>query len=291
MTEQIDKITKHRLATSWISTVLSITLVLFMIGLLGVILINAQRISKETRENISFEIMLLPDTKEGDIMELQKRLEAQPYVKSSRFISKEEATEETIKMLGHDFREIVGDILPPSILLKIHSEYTSINSLQKIEKELQLESNVTDIQYQRSYVENINQNLYKISLVMLIVSGVLLIIAISLINNTIRLSIYSKRFIIRSMLLVGAKRSTIQKPFIFKGIMQGLWGSIFSIILLSGVIYLAYTRVPGLIDLNDPMQYLIVFGIVTLIGVFFTWLSTFFAVRKYIKMKIDKLYF
>lgn len=291
MAEQIDKITKHRLATSWISTVLSITLVLFMIGLLGVILINAQRISKETRENISFEIMLLPDTKEGDIMELQKRLEAQPYVKSSRFISKEEATEETIKMLGHDFREIVGDILPPSILLKIHSEYTSVDSLQKIEKELQLESNVTDIQYQRSYVENINQNLYKISLVMLIVSGVLLIIAISLINNTIRLSIYSKRFIIRSMLLVGAKRSTIQKPFIFKGIMQGLWGSIFSIILLSGVIYLAYTRVPGLIDLNDPKQYLIVFGIVTLIGIFFTWLSTFFAVRKYIKMKIDKLYF
>ncbi|MDD3280535.1 MAG: permease-like cell division protein FtsX [Bacteroidales bacterium] len=291
MAEQIDKITKHRLATSWISTVLSITLVLFMIGLLGVILINAQRISKETRENISFEIMLLPDTKEGDIMELQKRLEAQPYVKSSRFISKEEATEETIKMLGHDFREIVGDILPPSILLKIHSEYTSVDSLQKIEKELQLESNVTDIQYQRSYVENINQNLYKISLVMLIVSGVLLIIAISLINNTIRLSIYSKRFIIRSMLLVGAKRSTIQKPFIFKGIMQGLWGSIFSLILLSGVIYLAYTRVPGLIDLNDPKQYLYIFGIVTIIGIFFTWLSTFFAVRKYIKLKIDKLYF
>jgi uncharacterized membrane protein len=200
MTEQIDKITKYRLASSWISTVLSITLVLFMIGLLGVIIINAQRISEETRENISFEIMLLPDTKQGDILAFQKRLEAEPYVKSARFISKEEATQETINMLGHDFREIVGDILPPSILLKIHSQYTSIDSLEKIEKAIHLEPNVTDIQYQRTYVENINENIYKISLIMLIISAVFLIIAITLINNTIRLSIYSKRFLIKSML-------------------------------------------------------------------------------------------
>lgn len=291
MTEQIDKITKYRLASSWISTVLSITLVLFMIGLLGVIIINAQRISEETRENISFEIMLLPDTKQGDILAFQKRLEAEPYVKSARFISKEEATKETIDMLGHDFRNIVGDILPPSILLKIHSQYTSIDSLQKIEKALQLEPNVTDIQYQRTYVENINENIYKISLIMLIISGVFLIIAITLINNTIRLSIYSKRFIIKSMLLVGAKRITIQKPFIFKGIMQGIWGAIFSVVLLCGVIYLGYTRVPGLIDISEPDYYLILFGLVTIIGILFTWLSTYFSVRKYIKMKIDKLYF
>jgi cell division transport system permease protein len=291
MTDKIDKITKHRLASSWISTVLSITLVLFMIGLLGVILINAQRISKETRENISFEIMLLPDTKQGDILAFQKRLEAEPYVKSARFISKEEATKENIDMLGHDFRNIVGDILPPSILLKIHSQYTSIDSLQKIEKALQLEPNVTDIQYQRTYVENINENIYKISLIMLIISGVFLIIAITLINNTIRLSIYSKRFIIKSMLLVGAKRITIQKPFIFKGIMQGIWGAIFSVVLLCGVIYLGYTRVPGLIDISEPDYYLILFGLVTIIGILFTWLSTYFSVRKYIKLKIDKLYF
>ena len=281
MTEQIDKITKHRLASSWISTVLSITLVLFMIGLLGVILINAQRISKETRENISFEIMLLPDTKQGDILAFQKRLEAEPYVKSARFISKEEATKETIDMLGHDFRNIVGDILPPSILLKIHSQYTSIDSLQKIEKTLQLEPNVTDIQYQRTYVENINENIYKISLIMLIISGVFLIIAITLINNTIRLSIYSKRFIIKSMLLVGAKRITIQKPFIFKGIMQGIWGAIFSVVLLCGVIYLGYTRF-GLIDISEPITICIIW-LVTIIGILFTCLSTYFSSGKYIK--------
>jgi len=126
---------------------------------------------------------------------------------------------------------------------------------------------------------------------MLIISGVFLIIAITLINNTIRLSIYSKRFIIKSMLLVGAKRITIQKPFIFKGIMQGIWGAIFSVVLLCGVIYLGYTRVPGLIDISEPDYYLILFGLVTIIGILFTWLSTYFSVRKYIKMKIDKLYF
>ncbi len=218
-------------------------------------------------------------------------MEAEPYVKSARFISKEEATQETINMLGHDFREIVGDILPPSILLKIHSQYTSIDSLEKIEKAIHLEPNVTDIQYQRTYVENINENIYKISLIMLIISAVFLIIAITLINNTIRLSIYSKRFLIKSMLLVGAKRMTIQKPFIFKGIMQGIWASIFAILILGGVIYVAYTRIPGLIEINEPLYYGYLFGILILIGVFFTWLSTFFSVRKYIKMKIDKLYF
>ncbi len=291
MAEPEDKITKNRVATSWISSVLSITLVLFMIGLLGIILINGRKISEETRENISFEIMLAPDTKQADIMEFQKILESKPYVKSTQYISKEEATQETIDMLGHDFREVVGDILPPSIVLKIHSKYTSVDSLQKIEKTLQLEKNVTDIQYQRSYVENINQNLAKISLIMLIMSAVLLLIAISLINNTIRLSIYAKRFIIRSMLLVGAKRTTIQKPFIFKGIMQGIWGAIFAILFLSGIIYVAYSRFPGLINLDEPILYIYLFGIITCIGVLFTWISTFFAVRKYIKMRIDKLYF
>lgn len=291
MAEPEDKITKNRVAASWISSVLSITLVLFMVGLLGIILINGRKISEETRENISFEIMLAPDTKQADIMEFQKILESKPYVKSTQYISKEEATQETIDMLGHDFREVVGDILPPSIVLKIHSKYTSVDSLQKIEKVLQLEKNVTDIQYQRSYVENINQNLAKISLIMLIMSAVLLLIAISLINNTIRLSIYAKRFIIRSMLLVGAKRTTIQKPFIFKGIMQGIWGAIFAILFLSGIIYLAYSRFPGLINLDEPILYIYLFGIVICIGVLFTWTSTFFAVRKYIKMKIDKLYF
>ena len=194
-------------------------------------------------------------------------------------------------MLGHDFRDIVGDIIPPSFQLKINADYTGIDSLLMIEKELNLLENVSDVNYQKSYVNNINENLNSISLILLIVSGVLLIIAIALIGNTIRLAIYSKRFIIKSMLLVGAKRSTIYNPFIFSGIMQGLWGAILAIITLSGLLYLAYTRSGmEIISYDNPTYYAILFGILLCIGIFITWMATWISVHKYIKMKIDKLY-
>jgi len=293
MAENADKITKHRLTSSKISTVISIALVLYIIGLLGIVLFNANRISENVRENIGFEVMLSSDITDGELSHLQKELGTFPYVKELRYVSQQEATEETIEILGHDFREIVGNVIPASIQLKIHSEYTSLDSLQKIEKSLYLVEHITDVNYQKGYVSNINENLYKISLILIIVSAILLIISIALISNTIRLSIYSKRFIIRSMLLVGAKRKTIYSPFISTGIIQGLWGGIIAVALLCGTLYLAYTNpmFSQIIDFTQPQWYLYLFGIVILFGVFITWLSTFFSVRKYIKIKLDKLYF
>lgn len=293
MAGNVDKITKTRLTSSKITTVISISLVLYIIGLLGVVLINASRISENVRENIGFEIMLSSDITEGELSDLEKELEMFPYVKSMQYISKEEATEETIEMLGHDFREIVGNIIPASIQLKINSEYTSLDSLQKIEKALYLMPHITDVNYQKNYVTNINENLYKISMILLIISAILLIISIALISNTIRLSIYSKRFIIRSMLLVGAKRRTIYDPFISTGILQGLWGGIIAILLLCGTLYLAYTNptFSQIIDFTHPQWYIYLFGIIVLLGILITWVSTFFSVRKYIKIKLDKLYF
>ena len=288
-----DKITKHRLTSSKISTAISISLVLYIIGLLGIVLINASRISENVRENIGFEIMLSSDIKEGELSNLQKELGLLPYIKSMRYVSKEEATAETIEILGTDFREIVGNIIPPSIQLKINSEYTSLDSLEKIEKSLFLMPHITDVNYQKNYVSNINENLYKISMILLIISAILLIISIALINNTIRLSIYSKRFIIRSMLLVGAKRRTIYDPFIFTGIMQGLWGAIIAISILCGTLYLAYINntFSQIIDFSQPQWYIYLFGFIVFIGIFITWISTFLSVRKYIKIKLDKLYF
>ena len=288
-----DKITKHRLTSSKISTAISISLVLYIIGLLGIVLINANRISENVRENIGFEIMLSSEIKDGELSNLQKELGLLPYIKSMRYVSKEEATTETIEILGHDFREIVGNIIPPSIQLKINSEYTSLDSLQKIEKALFLMPNIKDVNYQKNYVNNINENLYRISMALLIISAILLIISIALINNTIRLSIYAKRFIIRSMLLVGAKRKTIYGPFIFTGIMQGLWGATIAILLLCGTLYLAYTNhtFSQIIDFTQPQLYLYLFGGIVVMGIFITWISTFLSVRKYIKIKLDKLYF
>ncbi|MDR0368458.1 MAG: permease-like cell division protein FtsX [Bacteroidales bacterium] len=293
MSKNVDHITKTRLTSSKVSTVISISLVLYITGLLGIVWINARSISANVRENIGFEIMLSSTVSERELSDLQKKLLTLPYVKEIHYVSKEEATQETIEILGHDFREIVGNILPASIQLKIHSEYTSLDSLQKIEKSLYLmEDFITNVHYQKSYVNNINENLYKIGLVLVIVSGILLIIAIALISNTIRLSIYSKRFIIRSMLLVGAKKSTIYAPFIITGIVQGLWGSIIALLLLSGMLYLGYTgpTFSQIIDFTQPMRYIYLFIFIVIFGIFITWVSTFFSVGKYIKIKLDKLY-
>jgi cell division transport system permease protein len=260
---------------------------------LGIVLINANQISEKVRENIGFEVMLSSDITQGELSDLQKDIAMLPYVKSLRYISKEEATLETIEVLGHDFREVLGNIIPPSMQLKINSAYTSLDSLQKIEKALYLIPFITDVNYQKNYVSNINENLYKISMALLIISAILLIISVALISNTIRLSIYSKRFVIRSMLLVGAKRRTIYAPFVSTGFIQGLWGAIIAILLLTGTLYIAYTNpvFSQIIDFTYPLWYISLFGTILFIGIFITWVSTFFSVRKYIKIKLDKLYF
>ncbi|MBO4773274.1 MAG: permease-like cell division protein FtsX [Bacteroidales bacterium] len=297
MNEQQQPITKKRLTSAWISTVLSISLVLIMIGLLGIILINARRITNETKENIDFEVILQPDIETGDILSIRKEIEAMKEVKSTIFVSKEQAAKETIELLGHDFRDVVGDILPPSIILKIKSDYTDNKHLQQLEKQLQMDQRVYDVQYQRTYVENINHNLSTISMVLIGISCILLFIAISLLVNTMRLSIYANRFLIRSMLYVGAKRSTIRRPFIAKGIWQGIWGALLAMAVLTGGICLGHSYTPSgnftLIATDNETigYYTLLYGILLALGLLFTWLATSLAVRKYIRMKLDNLYF
>ena len=297
MNEQQQPVSKKRLTSAWISTVMSISLVLIMVGLLGVILINARRITDETKENIDFEVILQPDIETGEILAMQKEIEAMEQVKSTTFISKEQAAKETIELLGHDFREVVGDILPPSIMLKIKSDYTSTEQLQQLEKKLQMDQRVYDVQYQRTYVENIQRNLSTISIVLIGISCILLFIAISLLVNTMRLSIYANRFLIRSMLYVGAKRSTIRRPFIAKGIWQGAWGALLAMLILSAGIWMGSSHSPAggmtliATDSQSMREYAMLYLTLLGLGILFTWLATSMAVRKYIRMKLDKLYF
>ena len=297
MNEPQQPITKKRLTSAWISTVLSISLVLIMIGLLGVILINTQRITNETKENIDFEVILQPDIETSDILAIRKEIEAMKEVKSTVFVSKEQAAKETIELLGHDFRDVVGDILPPSIILKIKSDYTDTKHLQQLEKQLQMDQRVYDVQYQRTYVENINRNLSTVSMVLIGISCILLFIAISLLVNTMRLSIYANRFLIRSMLYVGAKRSTIRRPFIAKGIWQGIWGALLAMAVLTGGICLGHSYSPSgsftlvATDSQTIRYYALLYLILLFLGLLFTWLATSQAVRKYIRMKLDNLYF
>jgi cell division transport system permease protein len=283
---------RRRLQTAYISTVISISLVLFMMGLLGLIILKAHRVSEVVKENISLEVIMKETSREADILELKKSLDASEYVKSTKYITKEEASADLQEILGEDFISFLGyNPLLPSIDVKVKAVYANNDSLEIIVNRLSVANSVKEVIYQRSLVHLINENIRRISLVLLVLSVVLLFIAIALINNTIRLSVYSKRFLIRTMQLVGASQRHIRRPFVYKGVIQGFSGAFMSVLFLSFAIYMMQVRIPDIIDLADIDLYLILFLIVTFVGVLISWLSTFLAVQKYLKMKIDNLYY
>ncbi|MCB2219760.1 MAG: permease-like cell division protein FtsX [Bacteroidetes bacterium] len=287
-----EKYNRRRLRGSYITTVVSISLVLFMLGLLGLIILHAQKLSDYVKENIGFSIIMKDNVKEAGIIQLQKVLDATPYVKSTEYITKEQAAEEFAKELGEDFTSFLGyNPLLPTIEVRFKAEYANNDSLTIIKDKILDNSNVKEVWYQESLVDVVNKNVRKIGIIILGFSGLLLIISIALINNTIRLSVYSKRFLIRSMQLVGATRHFISKPFILKGIVQGIIGAMVAIVLLGGIVYISQREVPELVNLQEIDLYLSLFGIVILLGIIITWLSNYFAVRKYIKIKSENLYF
>lgn len=262
-----------------------------MLGLLALTVFHAKKLSDYVRENIGFRVYIKEDAPVEDIILLQKRLNAKAFVKTSEYISPEQAARELTAELGEDFIDFLGyNPLPPSIDLRVRAVYANVDSLELIESTLMQEPVVKEVFYQKSLVQLINKNIRRISYVLLGFSGLLLLIAMALINNTIRLSVYSKRFIIRTMKLVGATRGFIGRPFIIRGILQGLYSAILAIILLSAILYFLMQQVPELVNLYDLYLYLAVFGLVILTGMFLAWVSTYFAVRKYLKMKEDDLY-
>ena len=291
MTNMEEKYTRRRYHSSVVTTVVSITLVLVMLGLLALTVFHAKKLSDYVKENIGFRVYIKDDAPEEDIILLQKRLAAAAFVKSSVYISPEEAARELTTELGEDFIDFLGyNPLPPSIDLRVKAGYANVDSLEVIEGWLMQELIVKEVFYQKSLVHLINKNIRRISIVLLGFSGLLLLIAMALINNTIRLSVYSKRFIIRTMKLVGATRGFISRPFILRGVLQGFYSAIFAIILLATILYFLMQQVPELVGLYDMYIYLAVFGLVILTGIFLAWVSTFFAVRKYLKMNEDDLY-
>ncbi len=292
MSKAEDKYSKRRLKSSYITTVVSITLVLFMLGMLGLIILHAKKLSDYVKENIGFSIIMKENVKEAGIIQLQKTLDASDYVKSTEYITKEKAAEELTKDLGEDFIDFLGyNPLLPSIDLRLKAEYANIDSLAIIEKDLLANKNVKEVFYQKSLVHLINKNLRRISIIILGFSILLLIIAIALINNTIRLSVYSKRFLIKSMQLVGATQAFIRRPFILKGILHGILGAFIAILLLVGIIYFSQQEIPELVNLQDADLFISIFGFVILLGIIISWMSTFFAVKKYLNLKADSLYY
>lgn len=292
MANQEEKYARRRLKGSYITTVVSISLVLFMLGLLGLIILHTKKLSDYVKENIGFSIIMKDNVKEAGIIQLQKILDATAYVKSTEYVTKEEAAKQFKEELGEDFTSFLGyNPLLPTIEVRFRADYANNDSLAIIKEKILENSNVKEVWYQESLVDVVNSNLRQIGMIILGFSTLLLLISIALINNTIRLSVYSKRFIIRSMLLVGATRSFISKPFIWKGIIQGIVGALLAIFLLTGLMYLSQREVPELINLQEIDLYLSLFGLVVVLGIIITWLSNYFAVRKYIKIKTDYLYY
>lgn len=292
MARQEDIIVGRRLKSSYISTVVSITLVLYVLGLLGLIVLHAKIISDYLQENIGFSVILTDNVRQAEISVLQNNLDAKPAVKTTKFISKEEAAEELTDEIGEDFVEFLGyNPLFPSVDVRLRAGYTHPDTIKVFEKQLMENRVVKEVYYQKSLVHLINENIKRIGAVLLLFSVLLTIIAFALINNTIRLSVFSKRFLIKSMQLVGATQSFIRKPFVIKGIFQGIIGAIIAIGLLIFTLYTAQRQIPELQAFQDINLLFFLFAIVILLGIIISWISTFFAVKKYLKIKTDNLYF
>ncbi len=268
------------------------TLVLLMLGLLAMVVLQARQLSDYVKENIGIRIYMKEGTKEADIIQLQKMLDAEPYVKSTKYVPPEEAAKELTESLGEDFIDFLGyNPLPPSIDLRIRAGWATVDSLNMIEASIVKDSNVKEVFYQKSLVQVINRNVRTISIVLLGFSVLLTVIAVVLIHNTIRLSVYSRRFLIRTMKLVGATQSFIRRPFLWRGILQGIWGAILAILLLIAILYFSQEQLPELVSLFDLELLGILFAFVVLMGVIISWFSTFFAVRKFLRMNEDQLYY
>lgn len=284
-------IIKKRLRSSYLTSVISISLVLFMLGIIGFLFLNAKKLSDYVKETIGFTVFLSDDTKEAAIFQLQKLLDNKVYVKETRYITAEKAAEEFQKEIGEDFVEFLGfNPLVPSIDVKLHSAYANTDSIEKIEKDLQEYSQIKEVYYQKSLINLINENVKKISFFIFIITVILFTIALALINNTVRLSIYSKRFIIRTMQLVGATGSFIRRPFLFRSFIYGSLASIIAMIMLTAMIYLADREFNNILGLYDFEIIALLYLMVLVCGIFINWISTYFAVGKYLNIKTDNLY-
>jgi len=291
MTIQENQIVKRRLTSSYLTTVISISLVLFLLGVAGFLILNVQNLSRHVKENIGFNIELKNNVREADIQQFRKILDATQFVKSTEYITREQAAIETQKALGEDFISFLGyNPLPASIKVKLNAPWANPDSIAKIESDLKKYPQISEIYYRKTLIHEINDNVNKISLIIFSFTLLLLFIALTLINNTIRLSVYSKRFLIHTMQLVGATRGFIRRPFIYKGAYYGLLSAMISILLLLGTIYVIQNQIEGLINFVEPDILAILFAGVIFAGIIISSISTFFAVNKYLNLNTDALY-
>ena len=292
MARSIDSFNKRRLITSYFSVIVSITLVLFLMGFFSFLVLSANKLANYFKEQVTVTVLIKDDAKNADIEQLQKTLSVASFVKSVRFVSKEVAAEKFSKDIGEDFVTFIGtNPLQNTIDLSLKAEYAEPDKMREIKRELEQNSFVTEVVYDQSLVALIHENVNRIGIVTLIFSALFTFVSILLINASIRLSIYSKRFIIKTMQLVGATRSFIRRPFLWTNVRLGILSALIAIVLRSEALLAIVKSYPEFNILMDTGTLSIVFISIMTIGILISWLSTYFATQRFLNLNTNDLYY
>ncbi|MCK8479252.1 cell division protein FtsX [Psychroserpens algicola] len=292
MSTSFDRYQKRKLISSYFSVVISIALVLFLLGCLGLLVLNAKKVADHFREQVVVTIYLNDSAKDVEVKQLQNTLAMAEYTKEAKYVSKEEAAQIVKSDIGEDFMEFLGaNPLQNSIDVYLKADYVTNETLDGITAELSNKAFIEDIKYDNDLVEIMNNNVKKITFWVLILSGIFTFIAVLLINSSIRLAVYSKRFIIKTMQMVGATKRFIRKPFVFKSIQLGIIGAIVALIGMAFVLYYLDKTFPEVELLQNPILIGALFVGIFFLGILITWISTFIATQRFLNLKTDQLYY
>lgn len=291
MASSFEKFQKRRVITSYFSVVLSIFLVLFLLGLLGLFVLNSKRISNNFKEEIAMTVFFKNDANDTIIKAFDEELKTAKFAKSFEYVSKEKAAEMHKKDIGEDFMQFLGvNPLQNSFDIYLKADYVVNDSIAKIQNRLRKNEMIADIVYDKQLVDKVNDKIQEVSMWILIFSGIFAIISVLLINSSLRLSIYANRFIIKTMQMVGATKSFIRKPFIVRSLILGLIGSLLAVFALIGVLVYFETNYDNLGIMDNQLAIAAVLLGVVVLGMLITWLSTFFATQRFLNLRTDDLY-
>ncbi|WP_026932661.1 cell division protein FtsX [Christiangramia echinicola] len=292
MTTSFERYQKRRLISSYFSVVISISLVLFLLGMLGLLVLNTKKVADHFKEQIALTVYLKDNAKEVEIEQLKKSLAMADYTKSTTYVSKEDAAEAHSEEIGEDFMEFLGyNPLQNSIDVYMNADFVSSEQVDQIAEDLTSKNFVDEVVYDKPLIALLNDNVKKISFWVLIASSVFTFIAVLLINSSIRLAVYSKRFIIKTMQMVGATKGFIRRPFIWQSVKLGLIGAILALIGMAAVLYYLNNSFTELNLLGDVKMLVILFSGIFLMGIVITWISTYFATSRFLNLKTDELYY
>jgi cell division transport system permease protein len=291
MSSNFDKFQKRRVITSYVSVVLSVFLVLFLLGMLGLFIINSKRLSDNFKEDIVMTVFFKNEAVDSTFTAFDAEMKAAKFAKDFKFVSKDDAAKQHKEVIGEDFMEFLGtNPLYNSYDIHLKADYVTNPGFSKVESQIRANPMVADVVYDKQLITLVNDNIKKVTFWVLLVSAIFAVISFLLINSSLRLSIYANRFIIKTMQMVGATKAFIRKPFITRSIILGIIGSVLAVLVLIGVLFYINTNFPALEIFKDIELTIAVLVGVLALGILITWISTYFATQRFLNLRTDDLY-